>query len=208
MERLVRELRGQDCLGVEEVESEHRQIISSRSFGKPVTLLQEMEQAVATYVGRAAEKMRAQHKVCLYVTVYIRTNRFDKKATPYQPSETVPLIYPSDHSILLVKLAKRALHHIWQEGLSYHKAGVVLSGVRPKQAFQLDCLAPMPCFSDNEKGQQLMTTLDALNGTMGKGTLHLAAEGTYAEKRQSWRMRREAMSNRFTTHWDELLQVN
>ena len=208
VERLVRELRGQDCLGVEEVASEHRQIISSRSFGKPVTLLQEMEQAVATYVGRAAEKMRAQDKECLFVTVYIRTNRFDKKAVPYQPSETVSLIYPSDHSMLLVKLAKQALHRIWQEGLAYHKAGVVLSGVRPKQAFQLDCLTPTPCFLKDGKGQQLMMTVDQLNGAMGKGTLHLAAEGTYLEKQRSWRMRREAMSKRFTTHWDELLVVH
>lgn len=208
VERLVRELRGQDCLGVDEVDSENRQIISSRSFGQAVTTLQAMEQAVATYVGRAAQKMRAQHKECLYVTVYIRTNRFDKKSEVYQPAETVPLIYPSDHTVLLVKLAKRALHHIWQEGLAYHKAGVVLSGVRPKQAFQLDCLAPQPCFTGNERGQQLMTTMDRLNASMGNGTLHLAAEGVQMAKRQSWRMRREAMSNRYTTHWDELLQVH
>ena len=60
MERIVYELRGTPCLALEEVAPPKQQIIASRSFGKPVTALDELKQAVAFHVTRAAVKLRRQ----------------------------------------------------------------------------------------------------------------------------------------------------
>jgi nucleotidyltransferase/DNA polymerase involved in DNA repair len=63
MERTCEELRGVSCLELEEVAPPKQQIMSSRSFGKPVECIEELRKAVATYVGRAAEKLRLQGSV-------------------------------------------------------------------------------------------------------------------------------------------------
>lgn len=205
VERIVRELRGESCLSLGQLTSSERQIISSRSFGQPVTDFRDMEQAVATYIVRAAEKLRAQNKVCQFVTVSIRTSPFQGKQRYYQNSQVLPLIYPSDSSVLLIKLAKRALKMIWQSGYAYQKAGVILSGVTEKGAVQMDCFAPDPQYSANHKSDRLMQVVDSLNLRMGKGTVQLAAEGHQND--QAWRMKRGKMSKRYTTRWDELLTV-
>ena len=205
LERIVRELRGESCLSLGALATSDRQIISSRSFGQPVTEYAEMEQAVASYIVRAAEKMRAQHKVCQFVTVSIRTSPFQNRSCFYQNAQTLPLIYPSDSSVLLIKLAKRALRSIWQSGYAYQKAGVILSGVTEKGAVQIDCFAPNPQYSANPKSDRLMQVMDFLNHSMGKGTVQLAAEGRKND--QAWQMKRSKMSKRYTTRWDELLTV-
>lgn len=205
LERIVRELRGESCLSLGALTTSGQQIISSRSFGQPVTEYAEMEQAVASYIVRAAEKMRAQNKVCQFVTVSIRTSPFQGRQRYYQNAQTLPLIYPSDSSVLLIKLAKRALRSIWQSGYAYQKAGVVLSGVTEKSAVQIDCFAPNPQYSANPKSDRLMQVMDSLNHSMGKGTVQLAAEGRKND--QAWQMKRSKMSKRYTTRWDELLTV-
>ena len=48
----------------------------SRSFSRPITTLEELRQAVATYVVRAAEKLRKQHQRAAALTVYTRTSPF------------------------------------------------------------------------------------------------------------------------------------
>lgn len=204
-ERIVRELRGESCLSLGQLTTSDRQIISSRSFGQPVTDYFEMEQAVSTYIVRAAEKLRAQQKVCQFVSVSIRTSPFQNRERYYQNAQTLPLIYPSDSSVLLIKLAKRALKSIWRSGCAYQKAGVTLSGVAEKGAVQIDCFAPNPQYSANHKSDRLMQVMDSLNHSMGKGTVQLAAEGHKND--QAWQMKRSKMSKRYTTRWDELLTV-
>ena len=52
-ERLVLELQGVSCLELEEVTPDRKNIRCSRSFGHPVTDLEEVRQAVATHAARA-----------------------------------------------------------------------------------------------------------------------------------------------------------
>jgi len=61
MERIVAELNGVACLELDDVTPPRQQIICSRSFGMPVSLLADLEQAVIAYTSRAAEKLRGQH---------------------------------------------------------------------------------------------------------------------------------------------------
>lgn len=63
LERTVRELRGVSCMELQEVVPDKQQIMSSRSFGQLVYDLSDLEEAVATYVGKAAEKLRAQESL-------------------------------------------------------------------------------------------------------------------------------------------------
>lgn len=203
IERIIMELNGIACIQLQEVSAAKQQILSSRSFGRGVTEYADMEQAVASYTARAAEKLRSQSSVCQTISVYIRTDPF--KTPRYTNHQTLGLVYPSDNSSLLIQMAKRALKRIWQPGLVYQKTGVTLSEISPKGALQLDVFAPNPKYSANPKSDSLMQVLDEVNRKMGRGKLHLAAEGLSNNK--DWRMRRDYCSPRYTTRWDELLIV-
>jgi DNA polymerase V len=48
-----------------------------------------------------------------------------------------------------------------------------------------------------------MRAVDALNRRYGRDTVTFAASG----RRRAWKLRSEFLSPRYTTSWDELLQV-
>ncbi|MGA8863215.1 MAG: Y-family DNA polymerase [Gallionella sp.] len=197
MERIVAELNGEARIGLDEVTSPRQQIICSRSFGMPVSLLADLEQAVIAYTTRAAEKLRSQHCVAGGIQVYIRTNPHKDDAPQYQPTILLPLFEPTDDTRLLCRGALDGLRKIYRSGYAYQKAGVMLTeiiaaGARPRTLF--DDAAAQP------KSAALMKTLDRINHRMGSGTMQLLGEGV----RKSWAMRRGNVSQRYTTEWDEL----
>lgn len=196
LERTVRELNGLACLSLEEVAPNKQQIISSRSFGAYVYDLPSLKEAVALYIARAAEKLRRQHSLAGMVQVYIRTNPFKENAPQYQQGLTIPLPQATDDTVQLIKAAHWGLRKIYRPGYAYQKAGVALldlSDVAHRQGSLFEL----------HGNPQLMQVMDRINATWGQGTLRTAAEGV----RQTWRMKRERMSRRYTTHWAELLEI-
>jgi DNA polymerase V len=73
MQRLVYELRGNACLPLEDVAPPRRQLWVSRVFGRPVTRLKELQQAIAVYTAQAAAKLRRQHARVQTLLVWIQT---------------------------------------------------------------------------------------------------------------------------------------
>ena len=59
-ERTVRELRGESCLGLEDIPPNKQEIACTRSFGRPVTQLRKLIEAVSDFSSRAAEKQKKQ----------------------------------------------------------------------------------------------------------------------------------------------------
>jgi DNA polymerase V len=216
VERTLLELNGQACLPFHEntlaksadhhAENiiEKKQIISSRSFGQLVEHFDEMRQAVASYTAVAAEKLRGQNGTCQMVTVYITTPPYRENILQYHNQINLPLVYPSDSTVLLSKMTLRALKQIWKPGFQYLKASVSLSKINPKGSLQTDLFAPNPQYSGNQKSDALMSVMDQMNHRMGKGSLQLANSGL---QQQSWKMNRNLMSPRCTTRWNELQVV-
>jgi DNA polymerase V len=197
MERTCNELRGISCLELEDVAPAKQQIMSSRSFGSPVTTLAELREAVASYVSRAAEKLRAQGSVAAAVQVYIQTNRFKESDLQYSEGLLVPLPDPTDDTRLLASAATLGLGLIFKPGYQYKKAGIMLTLISDKAKRQ------QTLFDDplqRAQSAKLMAAMDAINAEFGRDTVRAGATGT--EKR--WAMRSENRSPRFTTRWDEL----
>jgi DNA polymerase V len=197
MERTCNELRGISCLELEDVAPPKQQIMSSRSFGSPVTTLAELREAVASYVSRAAEKLRAQGSVSAAVQVYIQTNRFKESDLQYSEGLLVPLPDPTDDTRLLASAAILGLGLIFKPGYQYKKAGIMLTLISDKAKRQ------QTLFDDplqRAQSAKLMAAMDAINAEFGRDTVRTGATGT--EKR--WAMRSENRSPRFTTRWDEL----
>jgi len=197
MERTCNELRGISCLELEDVAPSKQQIMSSRSFGFPVTTLAELREAVASYVSRAAEKLRAQQSVSAAIHVFIQTNRFKESDLQYSEGLLVPLPDPTDDTRLLASAATLGLSLIFKPGYQYKKAGIMLTLISDKAKRQ------QTLFDDplqRAQSAKLMAAMDAINAEFGRDTVRTGANGT--DKR--WAMRSENRSPRFTTQWDEL----
>ena len=197
MERTCNELRGISCLELEDVAPAKQQIMSSRSFGSPVTTLAELREAVASYVTPAAEKLRAQGSVSAAVHVFIQTNRFKESDLQYSEGLLVPLPDPTDDTRLLASAATLGLGLIFKPGYQYKKAGIMLTLISDKAKRQ-ETLFDDPL--QRAQSAKLMAAMDAINAEFGRDTVRTGANGT--DKR--WAMRSENRSPRFTTRWDEL----
>jgi DNA polymerase V len=199
VERIVKELRGESCIELDEVPATKKSLVASRSFGRPVTTLQEMQEAVASHMSRAAEKMRSQRLATANIIVFVETNRFRPQDPQYSNSQTVNLPIATSDTGRLVAAAIKGLSAIWKPRFSYKKGGVMLLDLMPA-AYVQGSLFEAP---DDPSSTARMKALDAINRKFGKGTL---VYGTAGLKRV-WDMRRAHMSNAYSTNWDELLEV-
>lgn len=198
LERTVRELRGVSCLALEEVAPPKQQIMSSRSFSRLISDRGELEEAVASYMATAAEKLRRQHCLAGVVQVYIRTNVFKPDEPQYQRAMAVPLPAPTDDTRVLTGWALGILRKIFRPGFAYHKAGIMLLDLVPQHQRQATLFETAD--GESERAQALMQVLDEINARYGRRTLKFAAEGLA----RPWQMRRNRLSPRYTTSWEEL----
>jgi DNA polymerase V len=197
--RIVHELRGRACIDLDDLSVPRKSLTCSRSFGRPVTGLDELREAVVAYVSRAAEKLRAQHSLAEVVQVYIRTNPFQPSAPQYGAAATLRLPEPSDHTPTLAAVAGRAVATIYRPGYVYHKAAVLFFGLCPRDHRPRDLFASHSA-ADEIRQTRLMTALDSLNAAFGRHTVQLASAGL----EQPWKMRQNHRSLSFTTRWTEL----
>lgn len=199
VERTVRELRGVSCIDLQEVTPYKQQIISSRSFGQLIYERADLEQAVASYIAKAAEKLRAQDSLAGAVQVYIRTNIFKPEAPQYQRAVTVPLPDATADTRVLTLWALRVLRRIYRPGYGYHKAGVMLSNIVPRVNQQYS-LFNAGGGVGGARSDALMGVVDGINQRYGRGAVRLAAEGI----ERGWQMRRGNLSPGYTTSWGGL----
>ena len=199
LERLVLELRGVPCIRLEEAPPDRKSIIASRSFGRTVETRAELEEAVATYTSRAAEKLRGQGLAANRITVFAHTNRFKPEDPQYAAQQPVTLPIATADTGKLITAARRGLGAIWRPGYRYKKAGIMLLDLVPAATVR-GALFDRP---DTPRSQARMRAVDGLNRRFGRDTVSFAASG----RRRAWKLRSEFISQRFTTDWDELLRV-
>ena len=199
VERIVKELRGEACIELEEAPATKKSLVASRSFGRPVESLREMQEAVASHMSRAAEKMRSQGLATANIVVFVETNRFKPQDPQYSNSQTVNLPIATSDTGRLVAAAMKGLSAIWKPRFSYKKGGVMLLDLTPAANVQGSLFDEV----DNPSSKARMKALDSINRKYGKGTLVFGSAGI----KRAWDMRRGYMSQSYTTNWKELLKV-
>jgi DNA polymerase V len=204
LEKTVRELNGVPCIEFEDEPPAKQQIACTRSFGHPITELQDLQEAITEFACRAAEKLRRQNSHTGHIMAFIRTSPFREKDPQYSRSASIPLPSPTSDSAHITQAACAILKHIYRPGYRYAKAGVMLMDLQPatRQQMTLDLDEEMP-----ENRIRLMQAMDEVNQRFGRGTLHLASAGT-AGRHRAWSMKQERRSPGFTTDWGGLACVN
>ena len=197
--RLVMELRGVSCLNLEQCPAPKQSLTCSRAFGKLISTLGEMEEAVSVYTSRVAEKLRRERLAATVLTVCLTTNEF-KEGPQYSNALTLNLSVVTDTTSDLIKSALHGIRAIYRDGYLYKKAGVMLTGLVPVSQTQTDLFDDR----DRRKSKRLMSALDAINDRWGADTLHYASSGIS----KPWKTQFHRRSPAYTTDWDALPVVN
>ena len=202
--KLIRELKGMHSHDMQTPRTSKKMIATTRMFGRTVSEWQEIEEALATYATRTAEKLRRQHSAAYGVSVFLL-----KKTPPQtdishyhhgrQVSGYVKLDNPSNLTPDIIKAVVALGKSLFEQGELYKKAGVILSDFVPDNALQTNLfVAPK-----DQNRKKLMNVIDNMNAAFRDDILKFATSGT----QKNWKMRSERRSKRYTTRWDELCLV-
>ena len=199
VERTVRELQGQSCIKLEDVPPAKKEIACTRSFGRAITALPELIEAVSEFASRASQKLRGQEGKANLVLAFVQTSPFRRDDKQYSRSITVPLRRPTADSTAIVSTAVRGLRAIFKPGYNYAKAGVLLLDLQTADIDQ----AELDLDGPGVGRQSLMGAVDALNDRYGRSTVALASSGVAGSKRQ-FEMKRERKTPEYTTRWEDM----
>ncbi len=196
LERTIRELRGQACIGSENMLEPKKQIMVSRSFGRSIRAKRVLREAISFHAGRAAEKLRFENQKCRTVTAFIRSNPFNEKVRQIYASKFIELVHPTNDSRIIIKSANQILENIYREGYTYSKAGVLLSNFTDSFGYQMNLFGKS---QDSIKSENLMQVVDEIN-------LKEISRASFGIQgfRNTWRMKREIKSKRYTTKIGEI----
>ena len=197
--KTVRELRGISCINLDTLPDAKKSIVSSRSFGRSVTQLFELQEAAATYTTRIGEKLRKQGSVAGYLSVFLIGNRF--KHNSYYNSIGTILPSQTAYTPELIKYARELVEKIYKPNYKYQKVGVMAYNIAPNRPVQINLFEDPKI--DKSKQQRLMKVTDFLNAKYGSNTIKMMALGVNS----NWSMRAGARTPRYTTVWNEILKV-
>jgi DNA polymerase V len=197
--RTYRELHGISCMTLEEATPAKKAICTSRSFGKALSSLSDLEEALATFGANASRKLRKQNSCTSLLSVFLETNPFKDELPQYRNSQAIRLPCPTDSSLVINQYARYVLKHIYRKGYQYKKTGILLMDFSPRNEQQLGLFATF----SQPRHRHLMDTCDKLTQKYGLDILKTAREGT----KKSFKMRQNNLSKCYTTRIKDLLEV-
>lgn len=200
--RLIDELRGMACIHMKDPLIYKKMIATTRMFGRNVTSLNDIKEAVATYTTRAAEKLRRQQGAATMIHVFIVAKEQSHTVTFHHGatiSTYMSLPAATSDTRQLIQAALLLTGQIFKPGHEYKKTGVMLSGIVPATAIQNNLFEP----AHTARAGTLMKALDNINVSMRDDIIRFGATGIRAD----WKMRREFRSPRYTSRWNEIREV-
>ena len=199
--RLIRELSGEACIEMKDPLEKKRMIATTRMFGNPVSELQDLREAVATYTSRAAEKLRRQQCAAKLIDVFVVTNDYENeyRYNPETKHRHITLPKATSFTNELIQYAIPMVEKLYHPGSRYLKAGVMLGGIVPDKSIQGNLFVS----SSRNVQRLLMDSIDNINFSMRDDVVKYVASGL----KRNWKMRQELRSPRYTTRWNEFFEV-
>lgn len=195
--RLKYELEGKPILEMEEPKAK-KNIAVTRSFEKDISDFNELKERVVTFASVCSEKLRKQNSCCYGVILYLSKDRFRADGAKYSFYRLQTLSFPSNTAFSISGLAVKMLKELYEEGAIYKKAGVIVTEIIPANQKQFHLFD-----EENPKYQKLMEVVDAIQAKTGERKLRLASQ----DLNRTWKMKQNHLSNRYTTNFNELLEV-
>jgi DNA polymerase V len=196
--RLKEDLKGYSCIGLDEKNPDKKSISTTRSFKEVIKKYWELEERVVTYASICSQKLRRQNSNCKAIIIFIRTSSHLPANEQYYNSSLINLPNPTNSAITIAKYANMGLRRIFKKNINYKKAGVILTELTPSDSKQLNLFQN----TGNTHGD-LMKIIDKIHLKFGKSLLKLGNQ----DLNQTWKMRQEYLSSRYTTDVKEIIKV-
>lgn len=198
--RMWRELRGMPSNEFCEVEPARQSLRTSRSFEKSVGTLDGLEEAVATFAATTAAKMRSRKLCASALSVFVQTNPFATSGPRFSGSLATGLGVASNDGREIVGLALGLVRKLHRPGFEFKRAGVEAWDLVPESSVQ----GSLFDLVDRDKQARLQQAQDRMAKRWGPEFIRLGVQGTG----MAAKMRREYLSKRYTTAWNELLEID
>ena len=124
---------------------------------------------------------------------------FNPQEAKYAKGVLCELPYPTDDTRLIIRVALAGLERVYRSGFAYSKAEVLLLGLCQRNQCSGDLFAAV----QPSETSQVMDVLDQINSKWGRGTIRPGR----VQLAPDWGMRREMMSQSYTTRLDQLWRV-
>ncbi|MDG1039963.1 MAG: Y-family DNA polymerase [Polaribacter sp.] len=196
--RLKKELQGISKISLESQISSKKSIATTRSFESTISDIENIKERVSTFASHCAEKLRKQQSSCHMIVVFLRSDRFKKDATQHSVSKTIVFPYPTDSTLTISKAAVNAAKLMFKKGIQYKKAGVIITGLVPKDNHQLNLF-----LQENPKHKPLMSAIDKVNKRFKADKIKLGNQ----DLKRTWKMRQERLSPKYTTNINDIIVV-
>jgi DNA polymerase V len=207
-ERLVRELQGMACIPFTTEESDRQSIQVTRTFGIRLTSFDDIAEAISAHATRLGEKLRKKNLVTPLISVYCRTSPFSSK--PYFKGIGIAVFEaPTNDTQTLIRGAMQAFRKAYRQGHEYQSAGIHAMELTPegfslqKQVMIDQSNVHVIKSNQTECTQSLIKSIDVINKRHGSNTVFWASSGI----KPRHTVKRNKISSRYTTRWDELVGV-
>tara|TARA_Y100000768_G_scaffold339119_1_gene282166 strand:+ start:1404 stop:2642 length:1239 start_codon:yes stop_codon:yes gene_type:complete len=194
--QLLRELKGEKCFSIDKYPRSKKNISSSRTFSKKTDNYEKISKHISRNVSRCAKKLREQKSCAGFIGISIRTSPHDYKQEYLYLSRSAIIDTPTNNTIELIKISMNLLKSIYKKNINYSKSKVFIGDIVPSNRVQTNL------FDSKKDRRKLDKSIDAINSSMGRDTIQVLSSGIKKSKQSN------NMSPRYTTRWDELLEIS
>ena len=131
-----------------------------------------------------------------FIGIVLKTSPHDHSQEYQRLCKTIAVETPTSSTQDIIKISSMLLRSIYIKGIRYSKAKVFVGDIVSRDRVQLNL------FDNRKDRSRLDKNIDFINRTMGPDTIKMLSDGI--DKKVSKRY----MSSRFTTRWDELLEIS
>jgi DNA polymerase V len=193
--RTALELRGTICLSLETHQQDKKSICVSRSFGKSITEYDALHDTILTFASMAAQKLRKAEMVAGGLSVFVRTNPFQRDQAQYSNGQTVGVMPPTNNTQDIHRAAQKILKKIYRPGYQYKKAGILLLDLCRAED------SPQTLFDTaNLRDSKLIESFDVINQKFGAGSIQYGQ----LKRPRGWYAPQKYRSPHFTTSWADI----
>jgi DNA polymerase V len=198
--RLKYELEGKSVLELEPIREQKKSIATTRSFPKQISDFDDLRERVATFAAVCAEKLRKQNSCCYTIIVMLVIDKHKYQSQKYYFNKAVTLPYATNSTLTISNVAISMLKDLYKrnEGVKFKKAGVIVTELIDEDKKQLQLFE-----EENPKHLALMKAMDFLNAKIGDRKVKLGTQNLNL----TWNMKQNHLSPRFTTRFNEILEI-
>ena len=199
--RTVAELNNIRCIDLEKELPMKKMIAATRSFGERIYSLNELESAIVSHIIRACQKLREEKAVAKKMSLFARTSYF-AKVNYYSGKEEVVIDGASNYPPDFIKQAIPLISKIFKKNTPFAKAGVYMKDLVSQKTLQQPLYEKsyLPKF---DKKNKIIKAVDLINQKFGNHTVTF----TKHLKKNNWQMKRNLLSNHYTTKYPEFLKA-